>query len=374
LTHHNIIWVFRKVMNIVVIGGGLFGCCVAIELAKSGHEVDLIEEQGDIMTQASRVNHNRIHLGYHYIRSIETAEQSIEGLLSFMFNFGNAVKCQFSNYYAIAKHNSKTSPEKFLEFCDNVGISYNEGYPDNEFLDPTKLEACYRVPEPVFDYSQLKKMVGDYLSKTKVNLQLNTICSNLKKQPNGTFLVKTTRAEKVYDVVINASYVNFNTINEWLGILPKSLLYEHVVIPTFKYKTDTLGLTVMDGEFCSVMPKGMNDNEFLLYHVKHSVLESELVNKRPEFNKIAKDYENEIYENSALFMPFLKNVERQGFSEITRVVHKNTDDARLTELYTFDEHKNYFAVLSGKITTCYQVAIEIKHILQDKITVKRFKI
>ncbi|HTA62108.1 MAG TPA: FAD-dependent oxidoreductase [Bacteroidia bacterium] len=361
-------------MKVAIIGGGLFGCCIALELSKSGHEVDLIEEQGDIMMQASKVNHNRIHLGYHYIRSIATAEQSIEGLLSFMFNFGNAVKYQFANYYAIAKHNSKTSPEKFLEFCDNVGISYDEGYPDKEFLDPVQLEACYKVPEPVFDYNHLKKMVGDYLAKTSVNLQLNTKCLNVKKQADGTYLVKTSKEEKVCDVVINASYVNFNTINEWMGISPKPLLYEHVVIPTFKYKTDTLGLTVMDGEFCSVMPKGMNENEFLLYHVKHSVLESKLIDKRPEFKKIAADYENEIYENSSLFMPFLRKVERQGFSEITRVVHKNTDDARLTELYTFDEHKNYFAVLSGKITTCYQVAIEIKHILQDKITVKRFKI
>jgi hypothetical protein len=362
-------------MRIAVIGGGLFGCCIAIELAKSGYKVDLIEGQDDIMQQASKVNHNRIHLGYHYLRSIETAEQSLEGLLSFMFNFGNAVKYQFSNYYAIAKHGSKTSPEKFLEFCNNVGISYDDDYPAADLLASSELQACFKVPEPVFDYGILKKVVAGYLNKSNVVLSLNTLCVDVKKNPDGRYSVRTNPGgEKVYDVVVNASYINFNTINEWLGLELKPLLYEQVVIPTFGFKSEPFGLTVMDGEFCSVMPHGMTDNEFLLYHVKFSVNESVLAKQKPEFSNLSKGYENLIYEKSSLFMPFLNKVYKKGSNEVVRVVHKNSDDARLTELYTFDEYKNYYAVLSGKVTTCYQVAMEIKHVLQNKVTPKRFKI
>jgi L-2-hydroxyglutarate oxidase LhgO len=79
-------------MKVVVIGAGLFGCCSAIELARAGFHVVLLDREDDIMQKASRVNHNRIHLGYHYLRSVETAEQSIEGLLSFLFNYGKAVE------------------------------------------------------------------------------------------------------------------------------------------------------------------------------------------------------------------------------------------------------------------------------------------
>ncbi|MFI5205075.1 MAG: FAD-dependent oxidoreductase [Flavobacteriales bacterium] len=361
-------------MNVAIAGGGLFGCCIAIELAKSGYRIDLIEEQPDIMMEASRVNHNRIHLGYHYLRSIETAEQSLEGLLSFMFNFGNAVKCQFPNYYAIAKHKSKTSPAEFIAFCNNVGISYDDAYPAPELLDPTQLQACYRVPEPIFDYEALKKIVREYLVRNKVNVHVGTPVTGIVKQKDGAYSVKTASDTKVYDVVINSTYKNFNTINNWLGIEPITLLYEHVVIPRFLYKNETFGLTVMDGEFCSVMPQGMSENEFLLYHVKASVLENTLQKERPVFTKKAGDFVPTIYEQASLFMPFLKTVKQNGYQEITRVVHKNSDDARLTELYTFPEHKNYFAVLSGKITTCYQLAIEIKHYLEGKVTSKRFKI
>ena len=41
---------------------------------------------------------------------------------------------------------------------------------------------------------------------------------------------------------------------------------------------EKLGLTIMDGSFCSVMPKGNNKNEFLLYHPKYSVVSESLEN------------------------------------------------------------------------------------------------
>lgn len=360
-------------MNILIVGSGVFGCCTAIELAKAGFVIDIVDCEDDIMTQASRVNHNRVHLGYHYLRSIETAEQSIEGLLSFMFNYGQAVENQFDNYYAIAKHNSKTTPDEFLNFCNKVGIGYDYEYPDDKLFDKTMLSACFKVPEPVFDYSLLKKLVKNNLVKSKVNLLLKNRLTDLKKV-GSTYSATYNNVIKEYDAVINASYANFNTINSLLGIPLKKLLYERVVIPEFKYNSSPFGLTVMDGEFCSVMPKGKQQNEFLLYHVKYSVLENQLTEIHPDFSLQLDDKCKNIYAHSQSFMPFLDNVVANGYNEITRVVHKNDDDARLTELYSYDNYPNYFALLSGKITTCVQVALEIKHILQGKNIIKRVKI
>jgi hypothetical protein len=360
-------------LNVLIVGAGLFGCCTAIELAKAGFKIDIIDSDNDIMNQASRVNHNRIHLGYHYLRSVETAEQSIEGLLSFMFNYGHAIENQFDNYYAIAKDNSKTTSEEFLNFCSRTGIGYDYEFPDEKLLDRTMLSDCFKVPEPVFDYMLLKKMVGENVVKSKVNLLLKTKLEALKK--DGTQYTATYNgSDKKYDVVINASYAGFNNVNSMLNIPLKKLLYEKVVIPEFKYDSAAFGLTVMDGPFCSVMPKGKQQNEFLLYHVKYSIIENQLTEILPDFKLETKDSFKSIYENSQLFMPFLKTVCPNGFREITRVVHKNDDDARLTELYTYDGFANYFSILSGKITTCVQVALEIKHILQGRNLVKRVKI
>jgi hypothetical protein len=361
-------------MNVLVIGAGLFGCCSAIELSRAGFQVDLIDSENDIMLQASRVNHNRIHLGYHYLRSIETAEQSIDGLLSFLFNFGHAVENQFPNYYAIAKEGSKTTPEEFLNFCTKVGISYDYESPEGNLFDKDKLSACFKVPEPVFDYITLKQLIGESIAKSKVNLLLSNKLNKLKQVSKGSYEATYNSIIKKYDAVINSSYAGFNNVNGMLGVPLKNLLYERVFIPEFKFDSSPFGLTIMDGPFCSVMPKGKQANEFLLYHVKHSVLENKLTQLMPEFIGNSERTVEDIYENSSLFMPFLKGVNRMTFNEITRVVHKNDDDARLTELYTYEGFDNYFSLLSGKITTCVQASLEIKHTLQGRKSEKRFKI
>ena len=73
--------------KILVIGAGIFGCCIASELAKIGYDVVLIEQDSDIMQRASKLNHNRIHFGFHYPRSPRTARQSLEGLITFFQQF-----------------------------------------------------------------------------------------------------------------------------------------------------------------------------------------------------------------------------------------------------------------------------------------------
>ena len=50
-------------MQIKIIGAGIFGCVIAYELDRAGHDVVIIEQDSDIMQRASKCNHNRLHLG-----------------------------------------------------------------------------------------------------------------------------------------------------------------------------------------------------------------------------------------------------------------------------------------------------------------------
>ncbi|MET0635114.1 MAG: FAD-dependent oxidoreductase [Chitinophagaceae bacterium] len=364
-------------MKVLIIGGGIFGSSAAALLADKDVQVDLVESENDILKMASRVNHNRIHLGYHYLRSIETAEQSIEGLLSFLFHFGSAVVYQFPNYYAIAKEGSKTNTGQFLAFCERVGIGFDEEMPPDNLFNPSALESCFRVPEPVYDHLLLKKIMKKKLNNPNINVYLNTKCIGLRKLADETFEAKLSTGTKQYDVVLNCTYSNINQINTFLDIPRKRLLYEDVMIPVFKYPSPAFGLTVMDGPFCSVMPRGMQRNEFLLYHVKESLLHTEISLDKPAFPATKFTREDlvapgGIYDKSSYFMPFLKNIQPAGYNQVTRSVYENDDDARITELYTYDGLKNYFTILSGKVTTCIQVALEIKHIIQGRKLKKRF--
>ena len=117
--------------KILIIGAGLFGCSTAIELKKAGMDVTLVEKNNDIMLGASKCNHNRIHFGFHYPRSIETAKESLDGLVLFLMRFKNAIVSDFPNYYFI-DNNSIVSSDEYLAFCNKVGITYElGGPPDN---------------------------------------------------------------------------------------------------------------------------------------------------------------------------------------------------------------------------------------------------
>ena len=73
-------------MKIAVIGGGIFGVTTAIRLAKN-HHVDLYEKNSDILQSASGINQYRLHRGYHYPRSNETALSSLKSEILFKKEF-----------------------------------------------------------------------------------------------------------------------------------------------------------------------------------------------------------------------------------------------------------------------------------------------
>ena len=62
--------------DIAVVGGGMFGITAAVELARADYDVTLYEKQSDILRGASGSNHWRLHRGYHYPMSDETAAET----------------------------------------------------------------------------------------------------------------------------------------------------------------------------------------------------------------------------------------------------------------------------------------------------------
>ena len=72
-------------MRVAVLGGGLQGACVAMELASAGICVDLYEKGDRCLTQASAQNEGKIHLGYVYAndRTLNTARTMVRGALRF---------------------------------------------------------------------------------------------------------------------------------------------------------------------------------------------------------------------------------------------------------------------------------------------------
>jgi hypothetical protein len=367
-------------MNILVIGGGIFGCTIAQELGKD-HKVTIVEKESDIMQRASLANHNRIHFGYHYPRSTKTAMQCVESLGSFMMEFGPAVISGFPNFYAIAKENSFTTVEEFKKFCDSVGIWYKEEYPEDNLLSRDMLSASFRVREPIFNYGILKGLVGAKLIKSKVDVLISSTIQGVKKIAGDGFLVDIKTPDTVarihFDKVINATYSNLNNVNEMFGAKPRQLRFEHTLIPVFRFGHDPVGLTVMDGPFCTIMPHGGYENQFLLWHVDGSVYShsTDLRNLRtPQSKNEIEGLITKIYEMSTQWMPFMSDIEQVGVFSTQKVVEENKFDARVSEIAlgssqlginTWEESPNFISILSGKVMTCVKIAYQIRDLFEN---------
>ena len=344
-------------MKIIVIGAGIFGVTSSLTLSENGYNVTLVEREKDIMGKASKCNHNRLHFGFHYPRSIKTAKQSLDGYELFYNNFSESIVSNFPNYYLIEK-NSKVSCDEFKLFCDELNIYYSESKPQNITINMSDITLSTITNEPIFDFESIKSDLTNRLNNSTVKVILNKKITSVSDLND-------------FDVIINTTYYNINEINKLYGIKPIKLKLQDVIIPIFKMPSDKIGLTIMDGEYCTIMPKGFEQNTFLLYHVKHSVLKQIEEYVVPENwddydlgyieNKI-----KEIYHSSQIYYPFLENCEKISYWKTTRALPINDDDERLSTLtINVVNNKIIISLLSGKITTCWLMAEKILKILNE---------
>src|SRR6266478_2193753 len=111
----------RGMYDVIVIGGGLYGCCVALFAREHQTRVALMERGTDLLQRASYKNQARVHKGYHYPRSILTGMRACLNMPRFCLDFKDCVDTTFRNAYAIAAQNTKTNAYQFVRFCQTIG-------------------------------------------------------------------------------------------------------------------------------------------------------------------------------------------------------------------------------------------------------------
>lgn len=350
-------------MKIAVIGGGLFGLCTALELDKH-HDVDLFESKSDILLGASKNNHNRIHYGFHYPRSIETAEQSLYGYKIFKEKFKESIVSDFENYYLV-ESSGLVNEVEYEKFCDYLSLDYVKRSPSvNVNMD--KISASFLTKEPIFDYDKIYELLKSYIEKSNINIHLNST-------------IKDKEGFDDYDIIVNATYQNINSVGKLFGFEKMKLKMQYVVIPIFKWNNPKIGLTIMDGKFCSIMPKGNNKNTFLLYHVDKSVLLNkecyfvpEKWDEKIKDKKFISEKIKEIVDHSTEYYPFIKDLEIIDHWCGFRALPLNEDDNRVSDIHVNHYgNKKIFNILSGKVTTCWVIADKIKNIIENEYVINR---
>ena len=121
----------------------------------------------------------------------------------------------------------------------------------------------------------------------------------------------------------------------------------------------------MDGPFCSVMPRGNNKNEFLVYHVLDSVLEESLSDLKITQKDVVKE-SSVILKNSKKYYPFLKDAKIIDCWRFKRFIPDNKEtDSRISQVLVSKFNPNVISIFSGKVTTAVTIAKTVKNFIEN---------
>jgi hypothetical protein len=354
-------------MKVGIIGGGIFGLSCAINLDKT-HDVTVFDQASDIMTGATYANHNRHHLGYHYPRSPETAQQCLESREDFEHIYKSSCTNDYASYYCVSKEDTKTSAENYIRFCDEVGLNYKEEWPQEGVLDRSRIELSLRTEEGVYDFLTLKKLVKERIAKTStIQIKLDHCVIDGSAEPGGEKILVVQNDEKRhtynFDFVINAMYANHNRFCDWFGFKKRLFQFNLQELCVIDLPVDEpIGITIQDGPFPSFLPLGFSKNRCLFAHVEASQLirnvskENERLLSRVLY--VESNWHN-ILKVSEKYIPILNKSNYVKSIFVDRIVDANRmdTDARLTELTS---HGNgCWSVFAAKIITCESMAKKI---------------
>lgn len=234
-------------MRVCVIGGGLYGRHAAQLLDSLGHEVTIYHKDDQLI--ASIVNQARVHGGYHYPRSIATAQVSRREYHRFKSDFKEAVIDDFTQIYGVPLVGSKVTPAQFEKFCRVIDAPlYRVNRSESLVADTWVVDECA---------IDTHKMMSMMIEKTSHIETINESVVGLDRLSSGQMIVMSETDLREFDYVINCSYSHVDDIISMVDPAHKKIAkleYCAELILNDNGVLDNTGWTFMDGPFCSIMP------------------------------------------------------------------------------------------------------------------------
>lgn len=347
--------------NVAVVGGGIFGCTAAWMLSKNGFSVELFEQHNAIIREASNINQYRLHRGYHYPRSIETALSSKASEQNFLDVYGKSIlDHNITHEYRIASEGSLVTAEQYKEFLDEVGLEY-----ETVFDYTPGCDLSIDVNEKLFNSAELRRMCYDYLDGYGVEINIFT---EVKKED----LVE-------FDYTVIATYAGINQLldDDDQRDYQFELCEKPIVELPDKYKNKSI--VIMDGPFMCIDP--YQDTKYhVMGNVVHAIHHTN-VGKQPD--PIWREKFQHLLNKGCVKSPSITNIDKfiesgkKYLLDIEKLKHigsmytyrvvlpnRDHDDARPTEVEKINDETS--VLFSGKIGTCVTAAKELVTSLKRK--------
>lgn len=367
----------------IIIGAGLYGLYSALFCCKQGDTVLVLECDDTAFKRATYINQARVHMGYHYPRSLSTGVKSRGYFDRFNADYGFCVNSEFDQIYATSANFSWTNAEQFRKFCTDADILC-EDVAVNKYFQHGMCDGAFLTKEYTYDAIVLK----DYFLNELKQYDTVTILYNADIQ-------HIEKGSKTYDLTVNgsvyttpfllsATYASVNQILTMMGLEPFKIKYElcEIILCRINSDLEHTGITVMDGPFFSIMPFGKTG-----YHSLTSVTFTPHITSYdtlPSFpcqqksNGFCSPHKlgncNDCPAKPESAWPFMSALARKYmkpnykfeyvsslFSMKPILKASEIDDSRPTVVRKYSNSPTFVSVLSGKINTVYDLDEVLQH-------------
>ncbi|NBA93944.1 FAD-dependent oxidoreductase [Pseudomonas sp. R5(2019)] len=273
-------------MKIGIIGAGWNGCHIALELAREGHQVVVLERNTDIFRGVSGDFGIRLHKGPHYPRSKATRDSCLAAFERFCRIYPELVVAHEASIYAHGTSDalgepSKVTSDQFAAVCHespecralNLGT---EGF--------TALESAFELEEPsVVLGRRLRNFFAGRLIQAGVEVRCNFQVLSNEVLDNGVRLHGADGQALAFDRVINASGYQALIPDSFPATLPVAMDVVYQVCLGLTYEDNMpaekpLSFIVMDGWFPCLMPLIESDaapaRHYVLTHGSYTIMGS----------------------------------------------------------------------------------------------------
>lgn len=363
----------------IIIGAGLYGLYAADFCAKRGQKVLVLEYDNAPFQRATYINQARVHMGYHYPRSLTTAIKSAGYFRRFNEDFGFCIHNKFDQVYATSEQFSWTNARQFEEFCRAADIKCEEVAP-SQYFQKGACDGAFLTEEYTYDAKILQKYYEEKLFDNKNVTMVFGARINRILRADRTFIVELQDGNSYKaGYVLNATYASVNQIIDKVEGTDKELFqikYElcEIILCEPSAKLKDVGITVMDGPFFSIMPFGKTG-----LHSLTSVTFTPHVTsyeEKPVFScqagaSCSSDSLgncNECIHKPQSAWPYMSHLADKymkpeyGYSYVQSLYSmkpilksSEVDDSRPTAIKILNREPMFISVLSGKINTVYDL-------------------
>ena len=352
--------------DVAIIGGGFFGCALALLFRSVTKRMVLLERGTALMERASAVNQARVHSGLHYPRNFTTARRSQRDFPLFVDAFRDCIVDDFRMLYAIARQKSRVSANRFEAMFRNMGAPIARARPaDRALFDTRAVEEVFECMECAFDWKRLRTHMTVRMEAQEIPVRLSTEAVRVGRRAAGGLDVTLAGGEVLTaSAVFNVSYAGLNGLLATSGEALLPLKHELAEIALVEPPPDLEGraVTVMDGPFFSIMPfpaEGIYSLTHVLYTPHEAWTDAP---GRPSAYRTAEALPHRtrwrhMVQDATRYLPAMaETVYRRSLFDVKTVLVRNEDDdGRPILLQEQAGMPGLYSVLGGKVDNIFDL-------------------